>query len=49
VNEWFLSKEIEEAHLYIVPENNEARGFWKNCGFDIILERWKKRLLKNGS
>jgi ribosomal protein S18 acetylase RimI-like enzyme len=48
LNEWFLSKGIEEVQLYIVPENEEAKGFWKDCGFNILLERWKKHIKENG-
>ena len=44
LNEWFLSKGIEEVQLYVVPENDEARGFWQNCGFSVAIERWKKHL-----
>ena len=44
LNEWFLSRGIDEVHLYVVPSNDEAKGFWGNCGFNIVLERWKKRL-----
>jgi ribosomal protein S18 acetylase RimI-like enzyme len=43
LNEWLLSKGIKEAQLYVVPDNDEAKGFWGNCGFDIVLERWRKR------
>jgi ribosomal protein S18 acetylase RimI-like enzyme len=44
LNEWFLSKEIEEVQLYVVPNNDEARGFWQDCGFSLALERWKKHI-----
>jgi ribosomal protein S18 acetylase RimI-like enzyme len=44
LKEWFISGGIEEAQLYILPDNNDARGFWQDCGFNIVLERWKKRL-----
>jgi ribosomal protein S18 acetylase RimI-like enzyme len=44
LNEWFLSKGIEEVQLYVVPDNDEARGFWQDCGFGLALERWKKHI-----
>jgi ribosomal protein S18 acetylase RimI-like enzyme len=44
LKEWFVSRGIEEAQLYIVPDNDEARGFWQNCGFGLTLERWKKHI-----
>ncbi len=44
LNEWFLSKGIDEVQLYVVPDNDEARGFWQDCGFGLALERWKKHL-----
>ena len=44
LNEWFLSKGIEEVQLYVVPDNDEARGFWQDCGFSLALERWKKHI-----
>jgi ribosomal protein S18 acetylase RimI-like enzyme len=44
LNEWFLSRGIEEVQLYVVPDNDEAKGFWRARGFDIALERWKKHL-----
>ena len=44
LKEWFLSKGIDEAQLYVLPDNEEAKSFWKNCGFNIILERWKNHL-----
>jgi ribosomal protein S18 acetylase RimI-like enzyme len=44
LNEWFLSNGINEVQLYVVPDNDEARGFWQDCGFNIMLERWRKHL-----
>jgi ribosomal protein S18 acetylase RimI-like enzyme len=44
LNEWFLSKGIEEVQLYVVPDNEEAKGFWRSRGFNVALERWKKHL-----
>jgi ribosomal protein S18 acetylase RimI-like enzyme len=44
LREWFLSKGIVEAQLYVLPENEEARGFWQDCGFGLALERWKKHI-----
>jgi ribosomal protein S18 acetylase RimI-like enzyme len=44
LNEWFLSKGIEEVQLYVAPDNDEARGFWQDCGFGLALERWKKHI-----
>lgn len=44
LNDWFLSKRIEEVQLYVVPDNNEARGFWQDCGFTVALERWRKHI-----
>jgi len=44
LTEWFSSNGIKESQLYIVPDNNEAKGFWQDCGFNLTLERWKKRL-----
>ncbi|MBN2019108.1 MAG: GNAT family N-acetyltransferase [Sedimentisphaerales bacterium] len=41
---WFQSRGIEEVHLYVVPDNDEARGFWQSRGFNLVLERWQKRL-----
>ena len=45
LKEWFVSKGIEEAQLYVVPDNDEAGGFWESRGFNIFLERWKKRIV----
>jgi ribosomal protein S18 acetylase RimI-like enzyme len=44
LNKWFLSKKIEEVQLYVVPDNEEAKGFWRSRGFNLLLERWKKHL-----
>jgi ribosomal protein S18 acetylase RimI-like enzyme len=44
LNEWFLSNGIDEVQLYVAPDNDEARGFWQDCGFSLALERWKKHL-----
>jgi ribosomal protein S18 acetylase RimI-like enzyme len=44
LNEWFLSNGINEVQLYVVPDNDEARGFWQDCGFGLAIERWKKSI-----
>lgn len=44
MNDWFLSKGIEEVQLYTDINNNGARDFWKYCGFDVILERRRKQI-----
>ncbi len=44
LNEWFLSRGVEEVQLYVVPDNDEAKGFWQGRGFNVALERWKKHL-----
>jgi len=45
LNEWFLSKGIEEVQLYALPDNEEAKGFWQDRGFDVVLQRWRKRIV----
>ena len=47
LNEWFSSNGIDEVQLYVVPDNDEARSFWQDCGFGLALERWKKHI-QNG-
>jgi ribosomal protein S18 acetylase RimI-like enzyme len=44
MKEWFLSHGVAEIQLYTEINNDEAKKFWENVGFDIILERRNKRI-----
>ena len=44
LNAWFCHRDIHEVQLYTQANNELARGFWQQQGFDVALERRARRL-----
>lgn len=44
---WFETKGIDEVQLFTTVDNEEARRFWKSCGFRVVLKRWRQQIEKS--